>query len=95
MYIVIINETHSLFQNQIDLLSNDYLPIEVPQKGLNKDEIFELAVACKDYRSIGYTIVVASPIPLLFKFLADMGIPFKVFHNDKRDKNSKEGWELI
>ena len=105
--IVVINEQHSLLEEQKNILKenfqDNYRMKKIPKDGLKKDEIIELAKKLSKEDKI---IVVLSPIPLLLKMLAGYECPFFVFHNDNRVKKelpngkiimtvAQTGWELI
>ena len=97
---IIINEQHSLMENQKNLLSDRFETVKIPATGLDVAGIKKLAI---ELIASGDDIVIVSPIPLLLKLLKGN---FKIFHNDKRNKKelpngkiifvpSVEGWELL
>lgn len=100
---VVINETHSLFPQQEEILNSQFGSferIDIPNEGLNLQGIKQLA------EDLEGGVVVASPIPALFTFLSRERKEFSVFHNDKRDKKTlpngkvihtvaKEGWVIL
>jgi len=98
---VILNEQHHLLQDQERLLAEDFEIVPIPAAGMALQEIKELVKTLR-----GEEIVIASPIPALMSLLAVEGIPFKVFHNDHREKKelpggkiimtvAAEGWEIV
>jgi hypothetical protein len=104
-YVVVLNEQHSLIEQQQELLNNtfkmwDYL--RIPTTGLNLDEMKELINAL----SANTVMIFASPIPAMMSLLNKFEKEYIVFHNDNRDKKelpngkiiftvAKEGWELV
>ncbi len=107
---VILNEQHTLLDNQKELISEKFGDqweiFSVPAAGWNRSEIGEVA---KELANA--TVVFASPIPLLLGTLAyEQGCgstcSVLLLHNDKREKKelptgkvisvvAKTGWELI
>ena len=108
---VILNEQHTLLENQKELISNKFGDqwefLSVPAAGWNRKEIGEVAKELAND-----TVVFASPIPLLLGTLAyEQGcgsakLQTFLLHNDKREKKelptgkvisvvAKTGWELI
>lgn len=99
---VVINEQHSLFPEQIELLNQAYTKdgwnyLRVPSEGWTMEEIEE-----KAYEYKYCYLVFASPIPLLMRWSTG----WKVFHNDHREKKelpngriisvvSATGWDLV
>ena len=108
--LVVINASHTLFPEQVALLG-EYERVDIPEAGLDLGGIRELAsTMLKRAGKEKARIVVASPIPALFVFLAANGQKFYVFHNDKRDAKevpdgkggkkvvhavSATGWQLV
>ena len=109
--LVVINQDHDLFPEQIALLEKEfgkYDRINIPAEGLSLDRQRELARWMYD---TGKVIVFASPVPALLNFLAhldgeDGHHSVFVFHNDRRDKKelpggkiimtvAAEGWQLV
>lgn len=108
---VILNEQHTLLEEQKTLLDDKFgkqwVILSVPAEGWNRSEIGEVAK-----RLVNDTVVFASPIPLLLGTLAyEQGcgsakLQTFLLHNDKREKKelptgkvisvvAKTGWELI
>ena len=108
---VILNEQHTLLDNQKTLLDDKFgkqwVILSVPAEGWNRKEIGEVA-----RRLVNDTVVFASPIPLLLGALAheqgsgSANLQVYLFHNDVREKKelptgkvisvvAKTGWELI
>ena len=108
--LVVINASHTLFPEQVALLG-EYERIDVPETGLDLASIQVLAqTLAKRWIEEDSQIVVASPIPALFKALFSLDTGFHVFHNDKRDARevpdgkggvrvihavSSTGWQLV
>jgi len=110
VYLVIINEQHSLFFDQERLLQDrKVLFLKVPAQGLTLDEMKEWTEALIT-TLIHYPlqlVVFASPIPYFLRELSRL-FSYRVllFHNDKREKKelpdgriiqtvAKEGWQLV
>lgn len=109
--IVILNEQHSLMEQQVEVLQehfDTYEILQVPEKGWTLEEIYEVAMrlrlrCCED---ASLSIVHASVVPALLKeTLEIVGRAVIVFHNDKREKVqrgdaifyrvAKTGWQLV
>jgi len=98
---IVINEQHSLLPTQIALLPQEYEIVPVPAAGWDLDTIKAKSEEWGDQ-----LVILVSPIPALMSIRAKSGLPFQVFHNDKREKKelpngkiihavAKEGWELV
>ena len=104
---VVINEQHSLFPQQEELLKSrfgegwEYLL--VPAAGWTKKEIMEVT---EGELGEGNTLVFASPVPLMVQGFCSRGGQSWTFHNDRREKKelpggkviftvAQEGWELL
>ena len=97
---IIINEQHSLLEEQKKLLDKKGIweIVSIPATGLKLSQLKKLANKLK-----GEKIIFCSPIPALIKLLKNEN--FFVFHNDKREKKqlngkttmvvAKKGWKLI
>jgi len=103
--VVIINEQHSLMENQKEVLNYNFGEnwelCKIPSEGLN---IKQMESFIDDM--IGKTIIFASPIPYLLMKLSNIQEDVYIFHNDNRQKvelpNRKiiykvaeKGWKLI
>ena len=100
--IVVINETHSLMEEQETILNTKYSSWErydIPSQGLDKRGLIKLS---EELNKKNEEIVMLSPIPLLMKLVKE----YKIFHNDNRTKKelpngkiimtvAQEGWELL
>lgn len=98
--IVIINEQHTLMDEQKELLlkNGTFERMNVPEAGWTLDEIKRIRGELAGKLIEGYDIVFASPIPSLILLLAfyfggeiewvgsDKFGSIGVFHNDKREK---------
>jgi hypothetical protein len=102
MIYVIINEQHSLFQEQIELLNalGTLKPIIIPSEGIKKEQMESFEADNKLVEDD--EIVFASPIPYLLKILSrkvDYNGSFmynvSVFHNDKRIKKELPNGKII
>ena len=107
--IVIINETHSLFPEQKNILKERFDDVEfvtVPAEGWSLETMRDVANALQSRAAEGATIVFASPIPFLLKELAQRSKNVLVFHNDHREKKelpdgrivqivAATGWRLV
>jgi hypothetical protein len=108
---VVINETHKLFPEQVELLDRlgPWERLDVPASGWTLSEINEIAEGLWErYCEKRFLVVFASPVPALIKQLlvnldADDVL---VFHNDRREKVelpdgrvisrvSRTGWQLV
>jgi len=105
---LIINEQHSLFDEQRDILREfgKVKFINIPSAGLTSAEMDSFEV---DHRlDTGDTIIFASPIPYLLKLLAstivsvpdmsvvqDLAYNVKVFHNDTRVKKELPNGKIV
>ena len=104
---VILNEQHSLMEDQTRVLNekfgaNNWELHLVPSAGWTLDEIN----AQVDSLSSEEGVVFASPIPAMILKLAKTNVETFVFHNDKREKKelpngkiimvvASEGWQLV
>jgi hypothetical protein len=106
--LAVMNEQHSLLEDQQRVLDENFPEWElfsVPAQGWKLDEIREVVYTHPDDE-----FVFVSPVPGLMALCASYGIPFTVFHNDKRvakeittpDGGKKiihsvapTGWELV
>ena len=114
--LVVINEQHSLFEEQEQILHDMALSlgydsverVNVPSAGLNVKELESMSNDLVAKVRRGDMFVLASPIPVLLKWLlGDLDFDrVLVFHNDKREKKelpngkvimavSKTGWQLL
>jgi len=94
---VIINEQHTLLQDQVDLLNHVYgvgmwERLDVPASGWTKDEM-EAVVAENGHNNL----IFASPIPLLIGMVAakNNGKQFAVLYNDRREKKELPNGKII
>ena len=98
---VVLNEQHTLLDNQKELISNKFGDqweiLSVPAAGWNRKEIGEVA---KELANA--TVVFASPIPLLLGTLAheqgsghSEGLQVFLLHNDKREKKELPTGKVI
>ncbi|HHX32210.1 MAG TPA: hypothetical protein GX712_06435 [Bacteroidales bacterium] len=100
---VIINETHSLLDEQkalIEKLRKDaflcddlhkVVTVKVPAKGWTLEQMKEKG---KEMR--GSWVIFVSPIPFLIKYLSrDMGTGVRIFHNDNREKKELPNGKII
>jgi hypothetical protein len=100
--IVVINESHQLFPEQMRLLQERYDKIEylkVPSEGWDRNKI-ESVTYDLIQNSKGFTqdIVVVSPIPLMLRDLSANSINsynILIFHNDKRCKKELPNGKII
>ena len=107
--VIIINEQHRLMEQQKQIierqLGNDIGLLKIPEQGLNRQEIEDIANALNNK---AINVIVLSAIPLLLARLAHNQGTNNVWilHNDRRDKVelpngqirmvvAKDGWELI
>lgn len=109
--LVVINKSHSLFSEQVALVGEDFERLDIPEEGLTLAQIEELARKLDRLDSQQeFRLVIASPIPALFKWLARLDLEFCVLHNDRRDAKevpdgkggkkvihtvSATGWRLV
>lgn len=98
---VILNEQHTLLENQGTLLNDKFGDqweiFPVPAEGWNREEIGEVAK-----RLANDTAVFASPVPLLLGTLAhaqgrkhNEGLQVFLFHNDMREKKELPNGKTI
>ena len=107
--VLIINEQHRLFPEQEFLLREyEVKELQIPANGWNLTKIREIAEILT-----GKLVIFASPVPALMALLQTAPdtigthrIPFRVFHNSRREKRelpngkiiqtvSATGWELV
>lgn len=103
--IVIMNQTHSLMQDQQDVLDKTFPQgfdiLGVPADGWTLQQQLDIT---QDL--IGKTVVFVSPVPVLLAKATKLGVDAYVFHNDNRDKKqlpngkiimvvAQTGWQLI
>lgn len=107
--VYVINETHKLMEEQEQILNKTYDEVErkdIPKEGLKLSEIDAMAKELMFIQDGDTDIIIVSPIPALMAKLAKNGTPFKVFHNDRREKKelpdgriimtvAKTGWVLV
>jgi len=102
---VIINEQHSLSNQQQELLNGFFGPEEwqrydVPAEGWTKEQIMHHSEILNE------DVIFVSPIPFLMKLLFIGGRNIYVFHNDRREKKElpggrvvytvpEDGWEIL
>lgn len=94
--LVIINESHSLMNEQTEILNekfgNNWERLNIPNAGMDLQGFKELVSGIeKD----GNDLIIASPIPVLFSLLRNTNVEWSVFHNDKRDKKELPGGKII
>lgn len=98
---VIINEQHSLFDEQIELLNKlvgDWERLNVPQSGWTLEEIQNIAYELyTQYCKRRFTTVFASPIPAMLKEILTYcdSDNVLVFHNDTRVKKELPNGKVI
>ena len=104
--VVIINEQHSLMQDQIDLLNaqfDSYECLDVPTQGWTyeqmQDVTNDLYEKLLEKYDEYFVVVFASPIPALLKmvlcaFECEVNHVL-VFHNDNRDKKELPNGKII
>ena len=108
MNYLIINEQHSLFEQQENILKNfdEIETIKVPAAGWTLEQLKNFEVDNK--LQSRDTVIFASPIPFLIKELTsqlvcpdmsgdNIGLKYNVlvFHNDKRDKLELPNGKII
>ena len=108
MNYLIINEQHSLFEQQENILKNfdEIETIKVPAAGWTLEQLKNFEVDNK--LQSRDTVIFASPIPFLIKELTsrlvcpdmsgdNVGLKYNVlvFHNDKRDKLELPNGKII
>ena len=109
--VVIINEQHSLFPEQVELLKEEfgqYAMYTIPKEGITLAEQIKLA---DELTHDPMDVVFASPVPALLKMLSvKTGIQYGlaiandeeyngtivyIFHNDKREKKELPNGKII
>ncbi|MGM0409230.1 MAG: hypothetical protein ACQEQF_00605 [Bacillota bacterium] len=108
--IVIINEQHTLMEEQEQILNSNFdswETKEVPASGWNIDEMESII---SELTLFDGTVVMASPVPYMVmqlgKLHSDYYVEVKIFHNDNRKKVelpngkvihkvAKTGWQLV
>lgn len=94
--LVIINESHQLMGEQIEILNekfnDNWERLNIPNTGLDLKGFKELV---DKIEKDGNDLVIASPIPVLFALLKNTFIKWSVFHNDKRDKKELPNGKII
>ncbi len=104
--IIIINETHSMMDEQKSIIEERYQNYEflkVPSHGWTLEEMKEIkSKIWKEYMNSSgeMNIVFVSPIPYLLKELASLGTNFPSFnvlvmHNDRREKKELPDGRII
>ena len=99
--VVVMNEQHTLLPAQEALLPEKYTMVPVPASGWDLEMI-----RAKSDQWGSREVILVSPIPALMSIRAKEGLPFRVMHNDKREKKelpdgkiisvlAKDGWELV
>jgi hypothetical protein len=96
--IVVINESHSLMEEQENILSQfNYEFYKIPSKGLTLDEIDQMVEELSNYEYV----VFVSPIPAAFSIIIDRMKDDNwepdvfVFHNDNREKVELPNGKII
>ena len=108
--IVILNEQHSLMDNQKEVLNAKYDDnweiLDVPKNGWTADQMKSVSKDIVGMADDG-DVIFASPIPYLIKLLVgELGGFVKIFHNDNREKKelpngkiimvvAQTGWQLL
>jgi hypothetical protein len=107
MIFVIKNEQHALFEEQVQLLRDQfgtYIEYPVPAHGWTLEEMQEHIAFLYENADV---VIFASPIPYMIKSLARYNtLSVYVFHNDKREKKvlpdgrviqtvASTGWQLV
>ncbi len=104
--IIIINETHSMMDEQKSIIEERYQNYEflkVPSQGWTLEEMKEIRRKLwKEYMSSHgeMNIIFVSPVPYLLKEIALLGAEFTSFrvlvmHNDKREKKELPDGRII
>lgn len=99
--VVVMNEQHTILPEQENLLPDGYTLASVPATGWDLETIRQKSKKWGDRM-----VILLSPIPALMSIRAKEGLPFKVFHNDQREKKelpdgriihtvAQQGWELV
>lgn len=93
---VLINETHQLLDEQITLLNNrfgddNWERLDLPSSGMTLKEMQDLVDSLHYYSEL----VIASPVPAIFKLLSTANMNWSVFHNDMRDKKELPNGKII
>ena len=102
--IIIINEQHTLLDNQVAQLGEFEL-CKIPATGLTLEEQKDLGRKLLEENTYD-RIVFCSPIPFLLGWLVRRHDFVAVFHNDNREKKelpngkvisvtAREGWEVV
>lgn len=102
---VIINEEHSLMEEQQQLIQalGEIHRVNIPAQGCSLKDLKEIAAQLIQE---GNPVVVVSPIPVLLGLLSASNVPTIVTHNDHRQKKelpngkilsvvAETGWELV
>lgn len=85
-YVLIINEAHDIFKDQMFLLEYSYERLNLSNNGETLEYMKEVIIPDLCARSEeGQIIVFASPVGALMSLCSAKKIPFMSFHNDKRD----------
>ena len=99
--LVILNEQHSLMENQIEVLNNQYGKgnwklVSVPSQGLNIEEMNNI-IGNQIMKNIGNgDLIFASPIPYMIKIaILILNNRVKIFHNDNREKKELPNGKII
>jgi len=105
--VVVINEQHSLFPEQEEILNKEFISwefVKVPAEGWTLKEMQLKAGEwnLKMFTSEYYAVVFASPIPYLIKVMTEISYSdfynqslVMVFHNDHRDKKELPNGKII
>jgi len=99
--LLIINEQHSLFKEQKEMLENyDYETIKVPSIGWTLDEQKQVVQDLMEVMNTKHHVLVfASPVPYLLKMMsllsAEDNFITLVFHNDNREKLELPNGKII
>ena len=104
MIVVIKNEQHKFFEEQVKFLDRlgPRTELLIPATGWSLEEIKKIFRGLRQDR--GTKVVFASPVPAAMRVLG--GIKWGVFHNDYREKKelpsgriiqivAKEGWKIV
>lgn len=84
MKILIINKSHSVLPQQIEILG-DFERFDLPDTGATLKMVQgSYLESFEEFYFKGYDIVFATPFAALMVTLQNAGIPFSCLHNDKR-----------
>ncbi len=110
MYIVVINEAHTLTEQQAALIG-EHERYNLPAGGATLAQAEDMAKELASKHMFGRAdILIVSPFPALMVKLGRRGVPYRVLHKDKRvadevtnpDGSKKvihhvapDGWEIV